>query len=325
MKKRCVILILDMVAGHWDETLTVPATGLQYPNVLGYVKAGKLPVFKQCMEDGAYVKCWNMGTCNTPHGLKYLASGSYNTRSVSGDPNWTMEVGLDQETILSACKRTYPDGKVGAFGSDAWMQSGWWKARDCTMGWGAYYSDFLTSQYCFNWMLSNPDWKMTLLYLAQYDKTGNCPIYLKDAPYTSDKHHSMLMLDRLLWQVRTFLEERGWWEETYLFVASDHGCHVGCEITVEEGRARGIPEAALANYCSNHQGPFDCHVWDFKTMKPTEKRLDCARRTLFMVTGGALEKQHRGTVIERGEIIDFPVTIATAMGIDFKADGRNLL
>ncbi|HBE03197.1 MAG: hypothetical protein A2096_05015 [Spirochaetes bacterium GWF1_41_5] len=326
MKNRCLILILDMVAGHWDADITTPLTGLEPPNILGYVNAGKLPVFKECMEKGIFVNSWNMGICNTPHGQKYLASGTYKTKSEpGGNPYWKMINGLDSPTILSSCKLAYPQGKVAAFGSDAWMQSGWWKAPDCTMGWGSYFSDFLTSQHAFNWMQANPDWKMTLLYLAQYDKTGNCPLFKKDAAYTNDKHHSLLQLDKYLWQIKLFLEEMNWWDETWLFIGSDHGCHYGCDVAVAEGRKRGIPEQDLSNYCANHQEPYDCFSWDFKKNQSSGKRLDCARRTLFIISGGALDKTLHGQKISRGEIIDFAPTIASAMGIDFKADGKSLL
>lgn len=325
MKKRCVILILDMVAGHWDEAHpAVPSTGLRPPNVKDYAAAGLLPEFARGMREGVFVPAWNRGICNTPHGQKYLASGTYRTRSVPGlDPYWRMEEGLEARTILSACKRTFPDGLVGGFGSDAWMQTGWWKAADCTLSFGSYFSDFLTSQRCFAWMSANPQWKMTLLYLSQFDQTGRCPISGPDHSYTKDKHHSLLHLDRLLWQVRAFLEESGWWQETVLFIGSDHGCHVGCDVAVQEGRQRGVAEAELVNYCSDHQAPYDCLAWDFARNAASARRSDCARRTLFMATGGGLDPALHGRSVE-GEIIDFPATIASVMGIDFPCEGRAL-
>ncbi|GEM_PF-1371838 len=324
--KRSLILILDMLAGHWAEGSESPVTGLPYPNVKGYEKAGLLPNFGECIKNGIYANVWNMGNCNTPYGQKYLASGTYQTESAPGiDPYWSMVRGQDKETILQACKRTYPGGKVASFGSDAWMQTGWWKGAECTMGWGSYYSDFLTSQNAFHWMMSNPDWSMALLYLAQYDMTGNCPVYAEGAAYTEDKHHSLLQLDRLLWMVKTFLKEQGWWEDTWLFIGSDHGCHAGCNIAVQEGRERGVAEADLSNYCSNHQAPYDCHIWDFAKNRATDKRSDCCRRTTFIITGGALSREHYGRVIDKAEIIDFAPTVAEAMKIDFAADGKSIL
>lgn len=324
-EKRSLILILDMLAGHWADGSSSPVTGLPYPNVQGYKKAGLLPNFGDCMRNGIYVNVWNMGTCNTPYGQKYLASGTYETDSVPGNDHWDMLRGQEKLTILQSCKQVYPAGKVAAFGSDAWMQTGWWKAHDCTMGWGSYYSDFLTSHYAFNWMIGNPDWKMVLLYLAQYDMTGNCPVYTEGAAYTKDKHHSLLQLDKYLWMVNTFLKEHGLWDDTYVFIGSDHGCHVGCNVAVEEGRERGVAEADLANYCSNHQAPYDCYIWDFEKNQATEKRSDCCRRTTFIVTGGALPKEKYGRVVDDAEIIDFAPTIADAMDIDFTADGKSIL
>lgn len=324
--KRSLILILDMLAGHWPEGSESPVTGLPYPNVQGYEKAGLLPNFGETMRNGIYAHAWNNGFCNTPHGQKYLASGTYETESVPGiDPYWKMLRGQEKETIMQACKRTYPGGKVASFGSDAWMQTGWWKGSECTMGWGSYYSDFLTSQYAFNWMMSNPDWNMVLLYLAQYDVTGQCPVYKENAAYMQDKHHSLLQLDKYLWMVNTFLKEQGWWDDTYLFIGSDHGCHVGCNVTVEEGRERGVAEADLPNYCSGHQPPYDCHVWDFEKNEATEMRSDCCRRTTFIVSGGALPSKYHGKVVDRAEIIDFPPTIADIMEIDLATDGKSIL
>ena len=321
--KRSLILILDMLAGHWVEGSESSITKLSYPNVKGYVKAGLIPGFEDSIQNGIYVNAWNMGTCNTPYGQRYLASGTYETGSATElDPYRSK---FDKETILQACKRTYPDGKTASFGSDGWMQTGWWKAADCTMGWGSYYSDFLTTQNAFNWMMGNPDWNTVLLYLAQYDLTGNCLVYKEGSAYMEDKHHSLLQLDRYLWMVKTFLKEQGWWDDTYLFIGSDHGCHVGCNVAVEDGRSRGIAEADLANYCSNHQPPYDCHIWDFEKNRATDKRSDCCRRTTFIVTGGALPEEQYGRVVERAEIIDFAPSIADVMGVEFKADGKSIL
>ncbi|HOL22961.1 MAG TPA: sulfatase-like hydrolase/transferase [bacterium] len=325
--RRVLMVILDMLAGHWDKDVIVPFTGLQPPNVLGYVEAGKLPVFQECISNGIFVYCWNKGNCNTAYGQKYLASGTYKGIEVApgADPYCRFIKGGEIKTILTACKERYPSGKVASFGSDAWMQTGWWKAPDATYGWGSYFSDFLTTQTCFKWMMESHDWKMVLLYLAQYDKTGNCPLFKEGASYTEDKHHSLLYLDKLLWMIKEFLKENNWWEETYLFIGSDHGCHYGCNISVEEGRKRGIPDKELINYCSNHQEPYDCYLWDFKRNKSTDKRLDCTRRTTFIISGGGLEERNKGKVIPYGEIIDFAPTIAKLMDIEFPAEGKSLV
>ncbi len=325
-QKRALIVIFDMLAGHWEENITVPATGLQPPNVMGYVKTGRLPVFKEFMDEGVFIYSWNKGECNTPYGQKYLASGAYkNIKAEKFIDHWQLSEGLEKETILSAGKKRFPEGKVGSFGSDAWMQTGWWKARDATYGWGSKFSDFLTTQNCLNWMMNNPDWKMTLLYLAQYDKTGNCPVYKEDALYTQDKHHSILYLDKLLWMIKEFLKENAWWDDTYVFIGSDHGCHYGCDAAVAEGRERGVPEEDLINYCSNHQPPYDCRLWNFSKNSPAGKEIDCCRRTTFIISGGALPDDSRKKIIPYGEIIDFAPTIAHLMDISFSAEGKNLL
>ena len=323
---RAFLLILDMVQGHAAGGPPVPTTGLCPPNVEGYIQAGRLPTFAELKAQGVFARCWNRGICNTPHGMRYLAAGSYRAKaSPKIDPYWGFDEVAPIPTILAAGKKRYPEGKVAAFGSDAWMQTGWWKAQDCTMGWGSYYSDFITMQHAFAWMLGNPDWKLVLLYLAQYDKTGNCPVFKPGATYTQDKHHSIQMLDRYLWSVMHFLREKEWWGETGLFVASDHGCHVACSVAVEEGRRRGVPENDLPNYCSNHQDPYDCFQWDFAANRATDRRADDCRRTLFMVGGGALAAQHRGTVVPEAQIIDFAPTVAHCLGVDLATDGKSIL
>ena len=324
--KRAFILIPDMMAGHWADGSVSPITKLPYPNVLGYQKAGLLPTFDYCMKNGIYAYSWNYGTCNTFYAQRYLATGVYDSGFVFTEgPGPQVAINYNKETILQACKRTYPDQKIASFASECWTDTGWWKAADCTMGFGSYYSDFITTQSAFNWMMSNSDWNMVLLYLAQYDLTSDCPVYEENAAYTKDKHHSLLEFDRYLWMVKTFIQEQGWWDDTYLFIGSDHGCHVGCDAAVAKARELGVPEEDISNYCTNHHTPFDCYVWDFEKNEATDKRSDCCRRTTFIVSGGALAPEHHGKIIEKADIIDFAPTIADAMNIDFKADGRSVL
>lgn len=325
-EKRSFILIFDMLAGHWDEKACVPTIQLPYPNVMSYAKKNILPTFKECIESGIFVYAWNKGICNTPYGQKYLASGTYEVKAErSIDPYWKFIKGIYTPTILSACKRQYPGYKIGSFGSDAWMQTGWWKASEATFGWGSYYSDFLTMQHCFKWMRENPDWKMVLLYLSQYDMTGNVPVFKEKAAYTEDKYHSIIQLDRYLWMITTFLQETNWWKETYLSIGSDHGCHCGCNVAVEEALNRGIPPAKIPNYCSNHQEPHDCYIWNFKKNEITGERIDGCRRITFIISGGALPASSRGKIIDDGEIIDFSPTIAKFLEIDFSSDGKSVI
>ncbi len=311
--KRVFWVVMDMLAGHWAEGVVVPQTGLCPPNVDGYINANMLPTFREIREEGIFANCWNMSECNTPNGNTYLAYGSYQPQKSQDD------------SILSACKKRYPQDRVLALASDVWTQTGWWKAPDCTLGFGSYFSDFVTMQYAFKWLLENSNWRMALLYLPQYDLTGNCPVYKENAKYGEDKHHSIQILDKLLWNVVTFLKEMTWWEETYLFITSDHGCHVGCDIAVKEGLERGVAPHDLSNYCSNHQAPHDCYLWDFAEGRATARRVDCSRRTLFMVGGGALAEDLRGTRIDRAEIIDCAPTAAKVLDIPFSRSGRSII
>ena len=316
-----------MLAGHWADRVLAPPTGLPPPNIDGYVRAGLLPNFSKAIGTGVFVKCWNRGQCITPLAMKYLASGSYDVEAAptGSEPYWAFSKGGDLPTISSACKNTYPNRKVASFGSDAWMQSGWWKAPDCTMGsFQSYYSDFLTMQQCLAWLCANPDWSLVLLYLSQYDKTGNCPLLKKDAAYTEDKHHSIQRVDHYLGDVMLFLEESGLWDETILVVASDHGCHYGCDVTVREAREHGIPENVLPNYCGSHQAPWDCLVWDFERARVTEQRSDCARRTTFILTGGALSAEQKAGARPEAEIVDVPATIADVLAINLDCEGRSI-
>jgi len=323
MKERAFILIFDMLAGHWEEGITVPSTQLPPPNVMGYSKNGNLPAFGESIEHGIFAYAWNRGNCCTSYGQKYLASGTYDVQVEAAIPPYVrLTRGMEHETILGACKKKYPWGKVAAFGSDAWMQSGWWKASDATYGWGSYFSDLLTAQASFNWMMSNPDWKMVLLYLAQYDLTGNCPVYGEDAARWKDKHHSIVYIDKILWLIMDFLKENGWWDETFLFISSDHGCHYGCEVAVDEGRKRSIPENELANYCSNHQAPYECRQWDFGKNAASWKMINCTQRITFIVTGGVLDQALRNKIVPYAEIIDFAPTVAQFMNIQFSASGK---
>lgn len=118
-----------MLAGHWQEGIVVPSTGLPPLNVESYAQEGLIPAFRRCMEEGTFVRAWNRGICTTPYGQRYLCSGSYRVRAMaSEDPYWRIVEGIEPPTILDACTKTFPDGKTAAFGSDAWMQTGWWKA-----------------------------------------------------------------------------------------------------------------------------------------------------------------------------------------------------
>ncbi|MCM8762267.1 MAG: LTA synthase family protein [Candidatus Omnitrophica bacterium] len=91
--------------------------------------------------------------------------------------------------------------------------------------------------------------------------------------------------------IKEFLKENKWWDNSFLFIGSDHGCHYGCDVSVEEGRKRGVPEEELINYCSNHQEPYGCFLWDFTNNRSSDKRIDCTRRTTFIASGGALDKK----------------------------------
>jgi len=46
-------------------------------NTWDYARLGLAPNFRRLVEEGLFCFAWNMGECDTPHGMKYLATGRY--------------------------------------------------------------------------------------------------------------------------------------------------------------------------------------------------------------------------------------------------------
>lgn len=331
--KRTFILIIDQLMGHCHERSPIlPGTGLQPPNVMSYAKAGMLPEFNECIKNGLFVYSWNNRKTHTPYAQKYLAQGSYRMKMKFGDDSidrWELLEGHNRKTILSACKERYPQCKTASFGGSNFEKTGWWRACDCSMGFSSP-NDFLFTQYCFKWMLENHNWKMVLLLLPQYDITACCPVVRKGAysgnPLLKDKHSAILEIDKYLWMIRRFLKEKGWWDDSYLFIGSDHGLHIGCDDAVKSARETGVPEDQLWNHAGAHaSAPTECVLWDYERNRPTRIRNDCPRRHTFIISGGALPNKHRGKTIEKAEIIDFAPTIAKLMDIELPCDGKSVI
>ena len=79
------------------------------------------------------------------------------------------------------------------------------------------------------------------------------------------------------------------------------------------------------NWCCDHLPPYDCEVWDYENDRSKGEYSGCARRVLSIVSGGALDKSHRGKTIKESEIIDVAPTIADLLGIPYKCEGKSLL
>ena len=101
------------------------------------------------------------------------------------------------------------------------------------------------------------------------------------------------------------------------FLVSDHGYHAGCSVARKIG-AKG------PNLCCDHPEPHDCKVWDFKKDTSTDINSDCTRRTLSIVSGGALDPKHKGKVIKKAEIIDVIPTIAEVINIPYECEGKSI-
>ncbi|MCK5380373.1 MAG: hypothetical protein KAJ81_02815, partial [Candidatus Latescibacteria bacterium] len=75
---RVFYLIVDQLAGHWEESVKIEGTDLPPANVKGYHEQGLIPHFSDLIESGLWVKRpWNRERCRTVAALKYLATGSY--------------------------------------------------------------------------------------------------------------------------------------------------------------------------------------------------------------------------------------------------------
>jgi len=76
--KRVIYLVIDQLAGHWEESVKIEGTDLPPANVKGYHERGLIPNFSYLIDNGLWVKRpWNKAECQTPCGMRYLATGSY--------------------------------------------------------------------------------------------------------------------------------------------------------------------------------------------------------------------------------------------------------
>lgn len=331
--KRVVLLIIDQLAGHWAEGVTVPSTGLAPPNVTDYVAAGLLPNFAGAIQEGLWVKRpMNQGVCMTPYALRYIAAGRYDTASIKKTP-LSLTCAGQFPTFLVALVHGNPAAKkrtvkVGTFGSSEWINRGWLASPYFHVGLPGYFDDLREmEEYAFPWMQANPDWTCSLIYLPQHDnfKRGS-PIWRRNPrTYNEDKHHHLTdYVDGYVGAVTRFLKENGWWQETLLVVGSDHAYHSGCSACPVPPEKKNDPEYRF-NHIFDHQGPYDCKLWDSQKNHTTRKLSECCRRITLLLTGGGLPKRFRGTSLDTAEIIDMAPTVMGYLGIPFECDGRDLL
>lgn len=336
--KRCLLLIVDQLAGHWAEGVTTSA-GYPPPNVKDYHERGLIPNISSCIKGGLWVeRPLNQGECHTAHGIRYLAAGEYTTR-VDHDE---FIKGGQQETMIQAFERTQDTDwigrKVACFGSACWVKPGWLHTRGHEVGLTGFYPDRATiNDYVVPWMSSNEDWELIVLYLAEHDLTATSsgtPVYLeKPSHYVCDKHHHLVEnVDTDVGRVVSFLQEKKFWDETILVIASDHAYHLGCDIASPAlnppiGPRMGTDRCWDHVASSDAQGAaaYNCNVWDFENNRPSASVSDCCRRTTFIITGGGLEPSWRDRSIAEAEIIDVPATIAHLMGFEFPCQGNSII
>ena len=327
-KRRIFYLIIDQLAGHWADGVKVYGK-FSPANVSDYHKLGLIPNFSYLIKNGLWVKKpWNKKICDTAHGMKYLANGCYNKGNYwifnyKGRGNFYPE-GEKEEGFFEFVKRHYEEKiKVAVFTTDYWIAKGYFYVpQDMHALSGSFPDERMWHEFALPYIINNPDWNLLHLYFPTGDTICYCPSYqdltIHPALKATSKHVYLLLLDRLLGEVIDFLKARNFWDETYLFLASDHGYHLGCSVA----HKLGVKEK---NWCCDHPDPYDCEVWDFEKNESCKAYSGGPRRTTFILSGGALEKEYRGKTLEEAEIIDIIPTISQILDIDYKCEGKSIL
>lgn len=324
--KRVFYVVIDQLAGHWVDGVKVEG---EFPpaNLRDYHRMGLIPNFSYLINNGVWVeRPWNKGVCDTPHGMKYLASGFYNkggywetSKKGSFYPEQEREEGF-----FEYAKKNYRDEIwVAVFTTAYWTVKGYFYAPQDVFGLtGAFPDDKMWRDFALPYLHHTPDWNLFHLYLTTNDTVTFCPSYLNKplnpALRHISKHHYLLYLDILIGEIVNFLKSKGWWNETYFIVASDHGYHLGCTVAHQMG-------IKTKNFCCDHPPPHDCEVWDFEKDESTGVYSGGPRRIAFILSGGALEEKHLGKIVPEAEIIDVIPTIAQLMNIDYKCEGKSIL
>lgn len=302
---RLFYLIVDQLAGHWVDSVEV-CGGIPPANVEGYHRLGFIPNFTRLIKDGIWVRRgWNSGGCDTKHGLKYLATGSYDGCF------WSASGCEDLGFFEWVCRRLGGEVKVAVFTTYPWASRGYFYIPQAMHSLPGYYPDDLMWHIMAKpWLEKNEDWKMVHVYFPTNDQVEACPSYMEAKPHPlSSKHAYMLHLDGILGDVIEFLKAKGYWGETVFVLASDHGYHLGCTTARQAG-------AKSLNWCCGHPPPHDCRIYDFREDKSLSEYSRCTRRITFIVSGGALESRYKGRIVEEAEIIDVIPTIAELIGVE---------
>lgn len=322
--RRVMLVLVDQLAGHWVEDVLVKSTGLPPPNVEEYHIQGLIPHISELIEEGVWVRHpYNMGECWTGPGQQYIVMGSYKSKK-------------DSHHIAQFLKRYDPSSKTAFF--EEWTSKyvrgdlfDYSADTDNGLVPNGTLDDELLENFVMPWMKKNEGWSFLFVHLDDHDYGPSpTPVFVPDPVFpTEDKHHHLVdHVDPNIGRITDFLKKEGLWDETFVIICSDHAYHLGCDIESDNflGITRSRYGPALStNYCWGHPEPYDCHVWDFKTGKPSEKLSQCCRRVTFILSGGALDEKFRGKQIEKAEIIDIAPTIADIFSLQHPSEGESIL
>lgn len=321
---RVLFIVIDQLPGHWAPGVYVRGS-LPPVNVWSYARLGLAPSLKYLVENGVYCFTWNMGVCDTRHGMKYLATGRYDC-----EPFWTDREGWPYYPwsrdnpgpmgLFEYAQHYTGRIKPAVFTTDHWIAPGYFYTAGYPVALSAYYpDDRMWRDFAAPYLKKRRDWNLVYIYFPLMDSVSYCPCHMDINPHPrASKHAYMLHLDDLIGEVISFLKVNRYWDETYLILASDHGYHAACTVA----RRKGVK---TANWCCDHPPPYDCEIWDFERDEPTGRYSGGPRRTLFLLSGGALEEELRGKVLGHAEIIDVAATIADLIDVPYDCAGRSIL
>ncbi|RLC70025.1 MAG: hypothetical protein DRI26_07945 [Chloroflexi bacterium] len=332
--KYVIYLVIDQLAGHWEDSVKIEGTDLPPANVKGYHEKGLIPNFSYLIDNGLWVKRpWNRGRCQTSCAMKYLATGFYSKEEFcyagSKKKSWfllaekemgffefAMRFHLDNLTVVT----TGPIFSRGYFYVPELMQRVPPEYRALPPHQG---DEAVLRRLAFPWMEwmqgLGTKWNLMHIYLYGMDEINRCPSYQEEnSKPESSKHAYLLFLDGLVGEMIHFLKNKGLWDKTYIVITSDHGYHLGCSVGAEMG-------VKTNNWCCDHGEPWDCEVWDFKNNKSTGIYSGGPRRVTFILSGGALEEKYIGKTIEEAEIIDVIPTIAELLDVPYECEGKSIL
>ena len=340
--KRVLCLLIDQLTGHWEESVTIRGTDLPPVNLDGYHRLGLIPHFSHLIENGLWVKKpWNRGGCATQYGMRYLATGSYKSDIYFENDGWRpccyeKELTSFTEAISRNCKDSGRSFVSGVFGSLRWTDD--FLSDSCYIQYppDGCNDETMLTEHAIPWLGKTRDWNLAIVYFPQMDAIGDAgwegeenawvfnpalapPDFVEPRENRiRSKHDYLMVLDALAGELITFLKREDFWEETYIIVTSDHGAHLGCSVAAELG-------AKTDNLWIGHPSPYDCEVWDFEDDKSAGIYSGGPRRVSFIVSGGGLDEQLKGTFVEEAEIIDVAPTIADIFGVTFECEGKSIL